>query len=191
MLESLTDTVPLIVDDIKNYQDFNMTRCSYFSIEVEETLPNITLTINNLTTIPFLLMGLQGIIITVDQQGRRFSNADIIDKHFDSIEELGLDIDIETLWLPNFKFNGYNHQIENVYRISGKLFSAAYQYSNSTLSKEEFIRLCEQMEDIIFSEDETIAFKVWAENQVNDSKANFENNQSRALRYDDRKGLSL
>ncbi|MHC4359021.1 MAG: hypothetical protein ACYSTQ_09520 [Planctomycetota bacterium] len=54
-------TIPIIIDDIKRYDKFRMSRCTFFSIAYDLPSPDWVLELED-SSIPFFLLGLSGII---------------------------------------------------------------------------------------------------------------------------------
>ena len=188
----LTGTIPIIIDDIKKYENFEMSRCSYFSIEVDAPSPawNINLQDNN--TIPFHLLSMQGIITNYDEKGGIFKTAAQIEALFNRIESADAHmVDINDIWLPNFLF-GEQLQVGNLFRISEALFTLAYQFRNSNLTKIVFLEECTaKLSEISYSLEESISFGEWAEQQISQAKDFYFQNQDMALKYDDDRGKNL
>lgn len=82
----MMNSVPIIIDDIKEYEEFKMSRCSYFSIECDDLAEGWGLGLSNLN-IPFMMIGLQGIITTQINTSGLFDNASDIENLFNLIED--------------------------------------------------------------------------------------------------------
>ena len=101
--------VPVVVDDVKRYGKLKMARCTYFTIECDAPSSNWVLELGK-KSIPFLLIGLSGLIVRPIRGGRLFESSDSIDELFDTIESHpSLYVDINDLWLPNKLFQGLPH----------------------------------------------------------------------------------
>lgn len=182
-------TVPVIIDDIKQHRNFKITRCNYFSIESDEPGAGWELHLGDNNTIPFLMIGLQGVIFSAINDSGIFRNPDDIEALFDLIEEQSghLYIDINHLWIPNFLFNR-NHIIGQTLRITLPLFNLSYRFNQHQLTTSEFIRDCKELEDPVVyehSETETQAFDKWSENHIDEAKINYRENEEMALKYSD------
>lgn len=132
-------TVPVLVDSLKEYGDFRMARCMYFSIECDTPGAGWTLSLRS-ETIPFLMLGLSG-IITSELRGREFQSVDDIEALFESIEEHdSLYIDINDVWLPLELFADIkDFKRSPLYRIPSELFSMAYDYTSTRLPMGEYL----------------------------------------------------
>jgi len=155
--------VPVLIETASR-SGFSMTRCHYLSIECDDPRAGWNLQLQATST-PFLLLNLVGIV----QQpfgAPRFNTYGLIDRLFELVEdEKSLTINFEDIWLPNSLFHG-EVTVGDVYRVGTKLFTVAYQYRDGRHSTETFEQLCQELHnDIVFSEDETRAFKEWTAEQ--------------------------
>jgi len=179
-----TCTVPIMIDDIKKYKNFDMTRCTYFSIESDLPSGEWVLELKN-RDIPFYLLELSGIITEPTGNEAHFDSSYLIDELFDTIEASPeLFIDINDIWLPNFLFRNSPHKRGDVYRIKEKLFIEADRFREDKIPKERFEMYCRELEDYLFySEIETRSFKEWARNQIEMAKKKYPKNPELALKW--------
>jgi hypothetical protein len=99
-------SVPVLIDDSKNYPNFEMTRCTYFTIECDEPSPGWVLGLRE-KKIAFHLISLSGIIFAPSLEKMTFDSQEEIEKTFTTIEDHpSLFIDINDVWLPNFLISG-------------------------------------------------------------------------------------
>lgn len=97
-------SIPIMVDDVKNYINFNMTRCSYFSIECDLPSSGWILELKK-RDIPFYLISLSGVIEGPVGDNYIFNSSELIEELFDIVEEIPeLFIDVNDIWLPNLLF---------------------------------------------------------------------------------------
>jgi hypothetical protein len=178
-----TFDVPVVVDDAKNYGKFKMTRCTYFTIECDAPSSNWVLELGK-KSIPFLLIGLSGLIVRPVRGGRLFESSDSIDELFDTIESHpSLYVDINDLWLPNKLFQGLPHRGQ-VYRVGIKLFHVAYLYREERISEDQFLRQCSELKgNIRFSRKETHSFENWSKFQIQKAKDSFPKSKGLRLEY--------
>lgn len=178
------NSIPVILDDIKNYEDFDMSRCTYFTIESDVPLPNWVLELGNLR-IPFYLLGISGIILQPIGNDNIFKSSDLIDKLFDTIESVpGLYIDTNDIWLPNFLFANLPHKRGSVYRIKEKLFLETYRYRYDKISEKRFYMLCEELSaSIDYSHIETNAFKEWEKGKIEEAIRLYPKNRESELKW--------
>ena len=112
---------------------------------------------------PFLMLGLDG-IITGPFGAKRFKNVDQIEDLFFAIEDVaGLLIDIDDIWLPLSLFERYSRPREgNVYRLDGSLFALAFAFREGRIDTEFFLSNCRDMDrPLFFSRKETRVFRQW------------------------------
>jgi hypothetical protein len=168
--------VPIVIDDVKRLKTFSMSRCTYFSIECDSPSPGWTLSIRD-REIPFMLIGLSGIIIE-PMGGGLFSTPDKLEQLFENIEtdpEEGVYVDTNDLWLPNSVFDRKNLKPGSVYRIAFSFFQAAYGFRNQILSQNEFLVRCKKLKwKARYSASETKALALWQNNQIDKTKERHE-----------------
>lgn len=182
-------TIPIMIDDVKMYKKFKMTRCTYFSIESDNPLSNWTLTLGE-NKIPFYLLGLSGIICTPGPEDYYFSTLQKIEKLFDTIEgHHSLYIDINDIWFPNFLFND-NNQRGSIYRIPKELFSVGMLYRDDLIAMQKFTSMSKEFnKSVKYSPKETEAFKEWSINQIDKAIELYHGKPELALEWDDSKGI--
>lgn len=142
-----------------------MTRCHYLSIECDDPRPGWNLQLAASST-PFLMLNLVGIV----QQpfgAQHFNTSGLIDGLFKLVEDQApLTVNFEDIWLPDFLFHS-NVTVGDVYRVGNQLFTVAYQYRDGRHSQETFESLCRELHrEIVFSGEETRAFKAWTDEQL-------------------------
>jgi hypothetical protein len=164
-------SVPIMIDSVKNIKGFQMTRCTYFSIESDTPSLDWILQIGD-QIIPFMLIGLSGIITKPIGADPYFNSIQLIEDLFDAIEKKpNLYVDINSIWLPNFLFESDLRVRGQVYRAKEKLFIAAYQYQVGEISLKELMRMIESDKNgLKLSETETGTFKKWAKIQIEEAK---------------------
>jgi len=177
--------VPVVVDDVKSYGKFKMARCTYFTIECDAPSSNWVLELGK-KSIPFLLIGLSGLIVRPIGGSHLFESSDSIDELLDTIEaHPSLYVDINDLWLPNRLFQGLPHRSQ-VYRVGFKLFHVAYLYREERISEEQFLRQCSQLRSPVrLSKKETHSFENWSRFQIQKAKDSFPKNKGLKLEYRD------
>jgi hypothetical protein len=175
--------IPIIVDDVKNYEDFKMTRFNYFTIECDEPVLNWALELSK-EKIPFHLMGLSGLVIKPLKKANIFENLDHITELFQKIEDHpSLYIDTNDIWLPNDLLNGPKDR-GSVYRISNELFNKAHLFRESNISFEDFNKWCQQLKSLIhYSDIETNSFKAWQKKQIDDAINLYPKDKNSKLEY--------
>lgn len=144
---------------------FGMVRCHYICIECDTPDSQWQLGVGGLA-MPFLMIGLAGIV----QQplgGPRFDTPDVIERFFAQLEQApSLSINFEDIWVPSTLLRAPTH-VGDVYRVGRDLFQWAYRFREGAVSQQDFETYCiEFQRQIIFSEDETIAFTKWSTEQI-------------------------
>ena len=177
-------TIPIMIDDIKQYKGFDMTRCTYFSIESDIPAGEWILRLKDLE-IPFYLIGLSGIITEPIGEKTEFDSPHLIDEIFKTIEESPeLFVDINDIWLPNFMFKNAPHVRGSVFRTKEKLFAEAIRFREDKIPTEKFEKSCRELKDYLFySKKETQVFKEWAIKQINIAKETYPKNPELALKW--------
>jgi hypothetical protein len=180
---TVVDDMPVLIDDVKSMDQFNMTRASYFTIQSAASSENWFLNLDE-TIIPFYLLGISGIIMQPIGTKPIFDSAESIEELFDLIEEQpNLSVDTDDIWLPNFLFNG-PHERGHVYRIRIKLFNEAQRFKLDEMPDELFLSLCKEMTEFIhYSEKETNAFKTWEEIQIQGAIEQYPKDSKSALEW--------
>jgi hypothetical protein len=173
--------VPVMVDEVKNLDQFQMTRCVYYIVEapdphelVDHWAPEI-LRLRDQQA-PIALFGLVGLIHRPSTSVARFKSVQQIDSLFDAIElRAKLLVQLADLWLPNFIVDLVRQTPVrgDVYRIGIDLFKIAHAYRAGRISAAEFYLGCEtHAQTIEFSESETEVFAGWASAQMDVARRN-------------------
>jgi len=178
-----TFDVPVVVDDVKRYGKFKMTRCTYFTIECDVASSDWVLQLGK-KSIPFLLIGLSGLIIEPMGGGRLFRSSDSIDELFNTVERHpSLYVDVNDFWLPNKLFKGFPHRGQ-VYRVGSKLFHVAYLYREERVSERQFLRRCSELKSYFrFSKQETRSFTGWSRLQIERARDSYPKNKGLELKW--------
>ena len=176
-------TVPTMIDDIKKIGKFQMSRCTYLSIECSKPSTGWTLDLGNVK-VPFFLIGLSGIIIEPDELNDKFDSPLKIDDLFERVESSeNLFIDVNDILLPNSYFRSGPHKRGSVYRIPHHVFGYAMSYREGLYSLGDLISLCDnEIKGAQYSDIETSAFHTWSQNQINDAKKNYKADKKKKLK---------
>ena len=179
---TVTD-IPVVFDAIKTLEDFPMIRCNYLSIECDSPGGGWKLSIGDLE-LPFLMLGLVG-IITSPFGAERFNNVGLIEDLFEQIEDkAGLLIDVDDIWLPIILFRNIDTvpKIGDVFRIIGDVFALALSFREGRLDLESFLNECEQFErPMVLSEEESLSFQKWHDIQIDNVKEHYPKNKGLEL----------
>lgn len=188
MEKTLTEShlnIPVIIDDVKDEGDFKMSRCTYFSIA--STLLSFDQSFELLEEkIPYLMVGVTGVISQPSKKSPFFDNPKKITEFFDAVEEEKPDfyVDINDIWLPNFAFGETEPKRGKVFRISPDLFRAAFRFQNEQITEEDFLDICEKMNSQAqFSPKETEAFSVWGKLQIKGARDHYHTNKDLRLKH--------
>jgi hypothetical protein len=181
-------TIPVIIDDVKKKKKFDMSRCTYFSIQCDTPSPDRTLTIQNVQ-ISFFMMGISGIIYSPADSSDRFDQPDKFEKIFEIIESHeNLYIDINDIWIPNRFFVIGEQKRGSVYRLPLDVFSVALAFRENTASLKDLEKACgKHPKGAIFQDDETGAFSTWSKVQIDNAKKFYRSNPQKKLHRKARK----
>jgi hypothetical protein len=201
-------TIPVLVDDVKQLRDFNMTRGSFFAIDASG-MGDDWVAILRQAEVPFMILGLTNVLHRPDVENLLFDTAASIEQLFDQIEAVeGLVVESEFIWLPNFLFDphiGYystSHkpiQLERgaVWRIGFGLFQMAVTFLQEVIPADTYQERCWQMIqsgqiEIGYSHEESKTFRSWSEEQFKAARKHFldqrEDPQRGVLNYVDKRG---
>ena len=177
-------SVPVFIDDRKAAAVLALTRCTYFSIESDGPSDAWRLELKK-QRIPFLLLGLSGVITAPSRRRPFFDSPASIDGLFETIESTpGLFVDINDIWLPNALFGNRPAARGDVYRIDAHLFLKAQNFRVGRLTPPSFGAIGEgRTESLRFSEVETRVFKEWSSSHIKAARAKYNLDKSRALTY--------
>ncbi len=178
--------IPVIIDDVKDEEDFKMSRCTYFS--VSSTLLSSDQSFDLLEEqIPYLMVGVTGVISQPSEKSLLFDDPQKITDFFDAVEKKpDFYVDINDIWLPNFVFSETMSERGNVFRISLDLFKIAFQFQNEQITEKEFLDFCKKMNlQANFSSGETKAFSIWGKLQIEGAKMHYHTNKELWLKHVD------
>lgn len=178
-----TPCIPVLVDDVKTRDDFPFSRCIYFTIECDDRATDWVLRIQSMR-IPFLMLGLSGIIYAPDATQPFFDTPDDIQRVFDTIErEEALYVDVADIWLPNSVLTEEPKR-GDVFRLGYGIFTSAYQFRQDMISRAEFDGICREHRSMIaYSDRETAAFRVWVRKQIMRAKELYPKDPELALQW--------
>lgn len=179
------ETIPVILDDIAAS---GLCSLIYFCFEAAGPAGDWTI---RPPEVPFLMLGLQGIVFRPMRTGQNvgpasdeFVTPDLIDLTLDNLEEHGrVQVETSRLLLPLTLLQAVraNPSREDVYRLRHDVFLQAFQHSRAQLDLQAFVsqvnlyqseierlRNSRSEEDmpVRFSEVETKAFRVWSDQHI-------------------------
>lgn len=174
------ETVPVIVDGISQANPSDLSRCIYFSISADDPAPGWQLGLANLA-IPFVMLGLQGIIHRPSQTQAEFSSPDDINGMIDAIEgtTLGGELIVDTgvIWVPTVwldqAFSRRGQEASNMvltrgalFRFDFALFTELWRFADNRTDLQALLSSMTVGEPVIprvvFSPAETTAFAKWS-----------------------------
>ena len=176
-------SVPVFVDDIKNYKDFKFTRLSYFYLDLS-TPEEFSIEIND-EKLPVAVIDFEGIIISGIRENFYFDTPQIIEDLFDFIyDETPFNVSSGYIWLPNSLIKKYvSEKIDSksVLRITMDLFIEA---SKKLLMPEQInLNDLSQKEQLIYySRKEAFAFSEWTDLTLDAIKKSYHQNTANNLR---------
>lgn len=175
--------IPIIVDGIVRSDPADLSRCVYLTITADEPGAGWTLTLQT-TTIPFLLLGLQGILYQPGVNQQRFNGPNDIDDMIAAVEAITLPspLNVETgiIWVPTAWLDlafvrsprGENPFKEphrgDVFRVAAPMFQDLWRHMENRLdlsillnsySTQQFGESNVPM--LQYSFIETLAFRAW------------------------------
>lgn len=201
-------TIPILVDDVKQLQGFNMTRGTFFTIDASGMGDDWAAILRG-RGVPFLLMGVTVSLHRPDLVRETFDSVTSVDRLFERIEEVeGLVVESEHIWLPNFLFDPYIGMylpkekpvpLERgaVWRVGFGLFQIALTFRQEVIEADTYMERCWQLIEagqieIGYSQIETDAFRAWSAEQIEAARKNFlqqrEDPSKGVLAYVDRTG---
>lgn len=148
--------VPIIVDEVNK----EFVRATYFIIENNHIGDQWYLNTKNNIRIPFLMLGLRGIILGSNkfEKDNLFINSDDFENMFLDIEENNLSINVDSLIIPiKILEKAYRGAF---FRIPQELFQLLLKY-NDNWDKQVFDDYLYYVDEILHLEKEEVAFKMW------------------------------
>jgi len=201
-------TIPILVDDVKQLQGFNMTRGTFFTIDASG-MGDDWVAILRGRGVPFLLLGETSSLHRPDLVREKFDSVTSIDRLFERIEEVeGLVVESEHIWLPNFLFDPHIGMYSTkekpiplergaAWRVGFGLFQMALTFRQEVIEADTYMERCRQLIkagqiEIGYSQEETEAFRAWSAEQIEAARKNFlqqrEDPSRGVLAYVDRTG---
>ena len=178
--------VPVSVDAVREIDGVPMVRCVYLLVESDDPDPRWTLVLGG-TRIPFLMLGLSGILFRPDDGEELFLTADRIEETFVAIESIaGLSVEMGDVWHPRLLF-GEALERGDVSRVDLALVRDAVAFRNERIGIEEFVaRVDAALEErgpsiVESSPEEAEAFREWNRRQVRDAIELYPKAESLAL----------
>lgn len=178
--------IPVVYDTIREIDGHQMLRCSYFTVQTDEPIPNWNLDLGS-ESFPILLLNLEAIIIGSPKSPDMFRTPLDIDDMYALIEETaGLFVDINDIWISHSLFKFKEFKSGSVFRLDRELFTYCWKYRNDQISiseliENEIILSSKEREQslVYYSEEESDAFKNWTSMQIQQSQELYRQNDSK------------
>ncbi|GAB5440081.1 MAG: hypothetical protein Fues2KO_04300 [Fuerstiella sp.] len=172
-------SVPVVVDDVKDIEDFPMSRCEYFTVETIDLPPTWSLRINDDdgTVLP---LGISGVICSPIGSTDYFHSPILIDETISAFEtEESSAFESEYLWLPNKLLQQSKRRDAvrrgDVFRLSERLFRECLAFRRNQSEQTAFFSAAaDSTEEVSFSEEETVAFRQWSELQIENARSQYQ-----------------
>lgn len=182
-----TITIPIIVDVERNIDEYQMIRCSYYTIQADEPITNLQLNIGDIDS-PIFLLNLEAILIGAPNKTNRFETVQDIAAMYAYVEQYDeLFVDINDLWVPVEWFGQVNVKQGMIFRIPADRFIRCWKLRNDRISTEEMFRDEDVKKDAIRSKflkkpiveysEETDVFIQWIQDQINQSRDRYNKNK--------------
>jgi len=192
--------IPVIVDDVKSFADFHMTRCTFYGIEASAAVHDWVADLR-VRSVPFVLFGLSAALHRPGAGQERFSAAEQVDGLFDAIEDTeGLLVETEHVWIPNDLFTdagsgsaatpgsgalaGSGKAVDapargDVFRVHRELFRRALQFQRGVTGAGRFAEECRTLASsygrlVESSPAETQVFREWSAAQLRQARDNYQ-----------------
>ena len=184
-------SVPVTIDDVKQRTDFAFTRCEYFTIQCDTPSPDWVLGLQN-RQIPFMMLGLSGIIFQPSLEEPYFTSPHQIETLFDGIEENeAVYVDTADLWLPTALVRkvvprGRDQMRGVTIRIYDQFFQEAVAFRNGTIDQTRFEGVAHELErTVTYIPEEDKAFHQWHRLQLGSAIDAYPKNRELALHWND------
>lgn len=182
--------IPVLIDDIKVLDDFQMTRCTYFRIDTSAAVVDFVAGLRG-RGVPFAIFGDTSVVDRPVTDVNTFESPAQIDRLFEAIESVeGLIVETSLIWLPNELFAekppltdlpaGEDPALERgaVWRIARDLFRMALQFQREAVSTGRFIESCRDLiqdepRALLHSPVETEVLRAWSASQIEAARKNF------------------
>lgn len=189
----MTDiSIPVTVDDVKDWPAFSFARCSYFTIECDAPVDGWTLEIEK-TRIPFLMLGLSGIVLQPSLDSEEFRTSQEIEDLFTRIEASGrLYVGTADIWLPTELLQADPRELCKrgaTFRVGHYLFVLAFAFRCERIGQREFKAAAQELhEQVGYSDEEDNAFRDWRDLQVRKAIDTYPKDPDLALEWHSAKG---
>jgi hypothetical protein len=129
------------------------------------------------------MVGLSGIIHAPSPTDQQFTDPDQLNALIEAVEgDDRLYVSLADIWLPNHLFVGHSNRVNDVFRLSEKLFSEAYRYRHGRQAMARFVSVSRDfLQAIRYSEIETKVINSWITRQLDSARETYPKNAELAL----------
>ncbi|GEM_PF-2529742 len=185
-------TIPIIIDAVKQSENFNFSRCSFFSIECDELTSPVS-EHQDIRSIPFYqsnVASMPRVIFKPMDGSPLFDSVKKIDDLFDLVEyDDSFYIDTNDIWIPNTFFNDSSRPHpsgEDLFRIPGNVFDAALWARDKIFNQDWLLNTCSaHSKGARYEPLETKAFQDWGEQHIREASDQYHANRSKYLADND------
>lgn len=181
---TVSSTVPLVVDAVRNIEDHEMVRCAYYAIASDAPVLDANVRVDG-TNRPFLFMQLEAIFLNPPSTKDQFDSVDAVDAMYEYAAQYeGLFVDINDIWVPLAWFGYEDIRPGRLFRITIDDFINCWKFRNDQITVAVFLEESFSKRDIprlYYSEEETAAFKAWTERQIALSREIYHQNRDSYL----------
>lgn len=185
-------TIPIQIDSIKNWEEFERTRCIYYRVELEDGYV-FRRTRYLLSAQAFFAAGvswaaLAGPMVKEGEDNDLFLSPQAIGDTINSLHANNkLSLDLGYIWVPNNMFQkaAPHEPIRegDVYRMSLPYFRYCYRFSMGKIPDEDWLNPKKKFRDAIHpSPMETAAFRTWRQAQIETSRRRYHQKEYARLR---------
>jgi hypothetical protein len=177
-------SVPVSLDAIRDLDGTQMARVTYFVIASNVPEPSWLLELGERHGASVMALGLLGVVCGPGPRTTLFRLPEQIDELFREIgAKPSLSIELEDLWIPAGWLGATEPQRGEVFRLERSLFQAAYRFRTQETSKDEFVERTSWEGAVLFSPEETQAFRRWAEGRIGEAIEVYPKDEALALSY--------
>lgn len=177
-------TIPLAVDAVRTIDSYKMARCAYYSIASETPMLDTTIQINGANR-PFLFIQYEAIFLSSPYTKGHFSSIDEVNAMYEYAEQHdGIFVDINDIWVPYAWFGVEAVEIGTIFRITVEHFIRCWKFRNDQIAVDELLGDPDRYEAesiLSYSNEETNAFKSWADQQIAQSQKIYRENRDNYL----------
>lgn len=181
-------SIPVAVDAVRVVDDIRMVRVVFLVLAITDASQA---RIDQLTATgldPTMLLGGLGVIHRPLTGGDRFHDPDQVAELFTRLDTDDSLIEFEDIWVPEpWLLDEHAPQRGAVYRIDQRVFRAAYRYRVETLTLAGLMATHIAAGSIVYSPEETDAFRAWNARQIQEARSIYPKDPQRALAYDDQR----